>query len=478
MLREDEIKQFIDDDRLSEKKRLASIGKKYYDGLHDIRNYRLFYYNADGNLVEDRSRSNIKISHPFFTEIVDQAVQYMLSGKKGYVKSDDPELQKQLDLYFNNNETFTSELYEMLTDCMVKGYSYMYAYKGADDMLTFQCADSMGVIEVRAKDTDDHCEYVIYWYVGRIAKGRKAIKRIQVWNDKETYFYVQDGDGKIQKDYSVEYNPRPHVVYERDGQKYGYGLGHIPFFRLDNCKEQVSSLHAIKSLIDDYDLMSCGLSNNLQDASEYLVVVKGYAGENLDELQQNIKVKKMIGVDGDENGGVDFKTVDIPYQARKAKMDEDEKNIYRFGFAFNSAQVGDGNITNIVIKSRYALLDMKCNKLEIRLKEFMRKIVKLVLQEINEKLNTHFTQADVYFDFTREVMTNAQDNAQIELIQSQTRGQDLTNILNVASKLDNDTIVKNICQVLELNYEDVVAKVNAESAESTLKAIEQIETEE
>lgn len=478
MLREDEIKQFIDDDRLSEKKRLASIGKKYYDGLHDIRNYRLFYYNADGNLVEDRSRSNIKISHPFFTEIVDQAVQYMLSGKKGYVKSDDPELQKQLDLYFNNNETFTSELYEMLTDCMVKGYSYMYAYKGMDDMLTFQCADSMGVIEVRAKDTDDHCEYVIYWYVDRIAKSRKAIKRIQVWNDKGTYFYVQDGDGKIQKDDSVEYNPRPHVVYERDGQKYGYGLGQIPFFRMDNCKEQVSSLHAIKSLIDDYDLMSCGLSNNLQDASEYLVVVKGYAGENLDELQQNIKVKKMIGVDGDENGGVDFKTVDIPYQARKAKMDEDEKNIYRFGFAFNSAQVGDGNITNIVIKSRYALLDMKANKLEIRLKEFMRKIVKLVLQEINDKLNTHFTQADVYFDFTREVMTNAADNAQIELIQSQTRGQDLTNILNVASQLDNDTIVKNICQVLELNYEDIVEKVNADSAESTLKAIEQIETEE
>ena len=99
MLREDEIKQFIDDDRLSEKKRLASIGKKYYDGLHDIRNYRLFYYNADGNLVEDRSRSNIKISHPFFTEIVDQAVQYMLSGKNGYVKSDDPELQRQLDEY-------------------------------------------------------------------------------------------------------------------------------------------------------------------------------------------------------------------------------------------------------------------------------------------------------------------------------------------------------------------------------------------
>lgn len=478
MLKEDEILRFINDDKLSEKKRLASIGKNYYDGLHDIRNYRLFYYNSDGCLVEDKSRSNIKISHSFFTEIVDQAVQYMLSGKNGYVKSDNPELQKQLDLYFDNNETFTSELYELLTDCMVKGTSYMYAYKGADDRITFQCADSMGVIEVREKDTDDHCEYVIYWYVDRTAKDGKKITRIQVWDDEQTYFYVQDGDERIRKDNSVGYNPKPHVVYMQNGQKYGIGLGYIPFFRLDNCKEQTSSLHSIKSLIDDYDLMSCGLSNNLQDASEYLVVVKGYAGENLNELQQNIKVKKMIGVDGDENGGVDFKTVDIPYQARKAKMDEDEKNIYRFGFAFNSSQIGDGNITNIVIKSRYALLDLKCNKLEIRLKEFMRKIVKIVLQEINDNMHTNYTQADVYFDFTREVMTNAQDNAQIELIQSQTRGQDLTNFLNVASKLDNDTIVKNVCRILELNYEEVVKKVNENSDASTRQAIEQIETEE
>ena len=480
MLTINEIQQFIEEDALSEKKSFAMVGKKYYAGLHDIRNYRLFYYNVDGCLVEDKSRSNIKISHPFFTEIVDQAVQYMLSGKTGYVKSDIPELQKELDLYFNNNESFTSELYELLTDCMVKGYSYMYAYKNAENRIAFQCADSTGIVEVRAKDTDDKTEYVIYWYIDRIEKGYKKIKRIQVWDAEQTYYYVQDGDGKIELDTSEKINPKPHTLYSnsKDGKIYYEGFGFIPFFRLDNGKEQVSDLRSIKDLIDDYDLMSCGLSNNLQDASEYLVVVKGYAGEDLDELQQNIKVKKLIGIDGDENGGVDFKTVDIPYQARKAKMDEDEKNIYRFGFAFNSAQVGDGNITNIVIKSRYALLDMKCNKLEIRLSEFMRKIVKIVLQEINNNMRTNFTQADVYLDFTREVMTNAQDNAQIALLQEQTKGQALTNILNVASQLDDDTILKNICQTLELKYEEVAAKAKEKDTNNVLKSIEEIKTEE
>ncbi len=480
MLKIDEIKRLLEEDMASKKKKLARVGKKYYDGHHDIKNYRLFYYNADGCLVEDKSRSNIKISHPFFTEIVDQAVQYMLSGKNGYVKSDNPELQKQLDLYFNNNETFTAELYEMLTDCMVKGYSYMHVYRTNEDRLTFQCADSLGVIELEARFASDKRAHVIYYY-DRIDKDGKRIRKIHDYDEEEVYFYSQVGSENICLDTDEPYNPLPYNLYQEKSSGKLYikttRPKYIPFFRLDNCKEQVSSLHAIKSLIDDYDLMSCGLSNNLQDASEYLVVVKGYAGENLDELQHNIKVKKMIGIDENE-GGVDFKTVDIPYQARKAKMDEDEKNIYRFGFAFNSAQVGDGNITNIVIKSRYALLDMKCNKLEIRLIEFMRKILYIVLGEINEEMNTNFTQADVYFNFTREVMTNAQDNAQIELIQSQTRGQDLTNILNVAFQLDDDTVLQNICQTLEINYEEVIAKAKAKDTGNVLRNIEKIETEE
>ncbi len=76
VLKEDEILKFIQEDKVSTKKNLASIGQKYYDADHDIMHYRMFYFNADGKLVEDTTRSNVKISHPFFTELVDQAVQY------------------------------------------------------------------------------------------------------------------------------------------------------------------------------------------------------------------------------------------------------------------------------------------------------------------------------------------------------------------------------------------------------------------
>jgi len=459
MLSVQEIKTFMDNDAASRKKQLAKEGQRYYEADHDIKNYRIFFANADGMLEEDKTKSNIKISHPFFTELVDQEVQYMLSGKDGFVKSDDPDLQEQLDAYFNENEDFTAELEDVLTGCISKGFEYAYTYKNAEDKLAFKCADSLGVVEVRAKETDDGCEYVIFWYVDRIGKDNKKIKRIQVWDKTQTFYYVEEENGGIVLDDSEKINPKPHIMWTEgdDGKIYYEDFGVIPFFRLDNCKKQFSGLKPIKALIDDYDLMSCGLSNNLQDTAEALYVVKGFEGDNLDELMVNIKAKKHIGVSDD--GGVEVHTVDVPYQARQTKLDLDEKNIYRFGMGFNSAQLGDGNITNVVIKSRYALLDLKCNKLEIRLKQFMRKLLKVVLKEINDANGTDYQQKDVYFAFEREVMTNAADNAQIELTDAQKQQTQINTLLMLATKLDNETLMQNICEVLDIDYNEIKDKL-------------------
>ena len=251
--------------------------------------------------------------------------------------------------------------------------------------------------------------------------------------------------------------------------------GFIPFFRLDNNRKQASGLKAVKALIDDYDLMACGLSNNLQDIGEGLYVVKGFQGADLDEMIQNIRVKKHIGVDAD--GGVDIKTIDIPYEARKVKLELDEKNIYRFGMGFNSAQLGDGNITNIVIKSRYALLDLKCNKLEIRLKQFLRQLLKVVLAEINEEFESDYQMKDVKIVFEREVMTNAQDNAQIELTDAQKQNQQINTLMVAANLLDDETILKAICEILDIDYDEVKARLDKQAEEQPESQVQQVQTQ-
>ena len=97
MLSINEIRKFIEADAQSDRKRFARTGLRYFEGDHDIRGYRIFFINGEGKLQEDRTKSNIKISHPFFRLLVDQQTQYMLSGRGGFVKSDIPELQTELD---------------------------------------------------------------------------------------------------------------------------------------------------------------------------------------------------------------------------------------------------------------------------------------------------------------------------------------------------------------------------------------------
>lgn len=465
----------METDRNSRFKRRAREGQRYYDGDHDIQQYRIFYYDDAGKLQEDTMRSNIKIPHCFFTELADQEVQYLLSGKNGFVFSGIPELQAQLNDYFNENEDFLSELNDVITGAVVKGWDYLYAYRNSEGHLAFQCADSLDVTEADGRFTSDGKDHIIYSYVQRVDLKGNTIRRIEVWDDKEVMFFSQTADGLPEPDRTVPVNPRPHVLYRKDNDDSTYyeGLGYIPFFRLDNNKRRISGLKPVKALIDDYDLMACGLSNNLQDLTEGIYVVKGFQGSDFSQLQQNLKTKKMVGVDA--QGDVEIRTIQIPTEARKTKLELDEKNIYRFGMGFNSAQLGDGNITNIVIKSRYALLDLKCNKLEARLKQFLRKIIKVVLEEINREQGTAYKQTDVFFRFEREILTNAADNAQIALTEAQTRQTEVNTLLNVASQAPTEQIRKDLCALLEWDYEELKDSFPADPSEDVQNALTALE---
>ncbi len=476
MLTKSEIKQFMDEDTASVKKKFARTGERYFDGDHDIKQYRLFYYNSDGQLVEDKTRSNVKIPHPFFKELTEQATQYILSGSTEFVVSDIPELQKELDKYFNYNDDFVDELSNVINDCQTKGFAYMYAMKGSDDSLHFTCADSIGVVEVEARFADDDKDHVIYWYIDRIDKDGKRIKKIMDWDDEQVYYYVQTDDGEIEEDKYAPINPRPHILYQIDGDEKTYyePLGFLPFFRLDNNKKQFSNLKAIKDLIDDYDLMASSLSNNLIDFDTPIHVVKGFEGDNLDELQQNLKTKKVIGVGSD--GGLETYTIDVPYAARQTKLDLDEKNIYRFGMGLNLSGLKDTSATtNIAIKAAYSLLDLRCTHLERNIKRFLRKIVQVVLEEINAKQGMEYRIEDVHFAFSHEVMSNRQENIQNEKTEAEKRQVEINTLLGLSNVLDDETILQAICDTLNIDYEEIKDKLPKEEDKDVEDAQRQLD---
>lgn len=461
MLKVEEIRKFIDEDDASFLKMRAAEGQKYYEGKHDILDMRMFYWNADGNLVEDKTRSNVKIPHPFFTELVDQGTQHILSGEDGIFQSDDTELQKHLDLYFNKNRAFKAELSETITGQQVKGFDYMYAYKDGNDRLVFENADCLGVVEVEGRFADDGKDQRIYRYVDRIDKDGNTQWKILVIDDEKTYYFCQTNEGDIEEDKTVEINPKPHKLYKnKEGKLYQKvdGLKFLPFFRLDMNKKRTGMLNAVKPLIDDYDIMASSLTNNLIDFDNPLHVVKGFDGDNLDELQQNLKTKRIVGTN--EDGSVEVHTVEIPYQARIAKLELDEKGIYKFGMGLNLAGLKDTSATtNIAIKAAYSLLELRCKKMREQIEKFLEEILKVVLDEINEQHGTAYHVDQVDFVFIPEIMSNAQENAQIELTDAQRKQTEIATLLNIATYLDNETLMKMICEVLDIDYEEIKDKL-------------------
>lgn len=450
------LKSAVSADREAASKKRAVEGVKYYKGEQDILNNRVFYMNDQNELVEDKFASNIRIPHQFFTEIVDQKVQYLLSIPMEIdTETEDEEFQTRLEEYYD--EEFQLFLQEMLEGASQKGQEFAFARTTSEDRLTFQVADSLGVFYVY---NDENVPVrLVRYYDEEITKKEKVVTlhRAEVWTDKQVWFFTAQDQGAFKLDDPKDHgglNPRPHVVGQNEkGELAGRDYEQLPFARLENNKYTKTDLEPIKNLIDDYDLMNAFLSNNLQDFSEAIYVVKGFMGDSLDKLRTNIKAKKTVAVGTD--GDIDVRTVTIPVEGRKTKMEIDKENIYKFGMAFDSAQVGDGNITNIVIKSRYALLNMKANKAEVRLRVLLKWINEMVVGDINRRFQTAYKPEDVKFEFVRETMVNEKDLVDNAKTEAETKQILLETILAAAPKLDDETVLKEICDLYDIDWEEV-----------------------
>ncbi len=137
MLTEKEILEALKADASSSKKAMARKGMAYYNAEHDILGYKMYYYNADGQLVEDTSRSNSRICHPFFTELVDQLAAYMLSFEENPIQAvpSAEGLQEYLDNYFGDE--FWESVQDLITGADAKGWDLLWNEKYKGDILQF-----------------------------------------------------------------------------------------------------------------------------------------------------------------------------------------------------------------------------------------------------------------------------------------------------------------------------------------------------
>ena len=451
------VKEVVDKDRIAKHKKHMREGISYYKHRHDIEDLRFFYVDNEGTIHEETARSNIKIAHSFFTELSDQKTQYLLSNPVEFT-SEQERLQDYLDEYID--EEFQLMLQEVVDGGNQKGYEFVYTKLG-QERLSFAVADSQKVVQIY--DENNQLIAIVRYYDSEIYKQDKPVKvtKAELWDSEKVHYFVSDENKAYMLDDSYPINPLYlNTIVDKEKGAFGQSLGaalniddFIPFLRYDNNKYQTTDLQPIKAIIDDYDLMACSMSNNLQDYDQPFFAVKGFNSDNYENLLTNLRSRGAVGTG--ENGGIEVHTVNIPVEARKEKLRIDKEAIYKFGMGFDSSQVGDGNITNVVIQSRYTLLDLKCNKAEIRLRKLLKRILKLIVADINRRFNTSYTTDDLEIIIKRSTMVDEKEKEDIEKVKAEAKQVAIQTILEAAPHLPSETVLEMLCEQFDLDFEEV-----------------------
>lgn len=187
----------------------------------------------------------------------------------------------------------------------------------------------------------------------------------------------------------------------------------IPFIPFYNNKARVSDLDGLRGLLDMYNAISTGFVENISVFQEFLMKLKGFAANTatLDETMRNMKKYKVVSLPGDADA--DYMKVEIPVEARRVLLEILKENIFMVGQAMDPTVIGDGNLTNIVIQSRYAALDMKANRTEKQLKVFYEKFAEFVTNFYNVAYdNSIICNRSMLFNVT-ETIKNCLDSMKI-----------------------------------------------------------------
>ena len=500
----DMINNLINTDRLSQLKSNMAEGEKYYRGEHDYLKHKNYYYSGDNTKHEMFSRANNLIPIPFFTLGANQKRNYMI-GKSPTISVNMPEVideenpskaeQQSIAQQQEFEKLLTGELgkkfVNTLGKCVIGAttkvieWLHFYIDQGVKDengetiengRLRMVITPSQQIIPIYDMQYEDKLIAIIRYYTYQIISGKDILTRYKVewWDDKKVTYWEQSADESWHLDLNYKVNPYAHwyVANTSSGQKKAHSWGKVPFVPIYNNQQMTNDLQLIKPLIDAYDKVFSGWANDLEDIKQLILVLKGYTGlkdqtkEGLSELEyflENLYGYGAIPLEPD--GEVNNLKNEIPVDARERFLKLCKDAIHEIGQIVDVSKVGDGSITNVVIKSRYAGLDMRVNDMISTLEESIEEIMWFVVTWINFRYNKKFDYKQVNFTFNKSQIFNEK-----ELVET---------VNLIADRIDEQTFLENIPFIK--NPQEVIKRKESERKkreEETIIKLDNVPDEE
>ena len=402
----------------------ASTGYEYFRRRNTtISRYQKLLYKMSGEAVPDNYSANYKFSNAFFPIFVRQENSYLLGN--GVTFNEDNTKDKL------GGDDFDGVLLRAGEASLWGGVAY--GFWNLDHVEVFKATEFAPLFG--EEDGGIHAG-IRFWQIA----DNKPLRATLYEEDGYTEYIWREGEGSILKPkQTYKQIVRQSVV---DGTEIlnGENYPSFPIVPLWANSMHQSELIGLQSKIDGYDLIQSGLANDLDDASQIYWTLQNAGGMDdidLAAFLQHMKTVKAAIVD-DDGAKAEAHTIDVPYQARQAGLQDLRDSLYRDAMALDTDKITAGSVTATAINAAYDNLNLKCDDFEACVTAFIKEILALI-------------GVDDAPTYKRSKLMNQTEETQV--------------ILSAAQFLDDETVLKHLPFISPDEIESILGQREQEEME-------------
>lgn len=363
----DFIRQAINDHLNSEVYKIAVTADEYERQQNTtIRSYVKYLYTQTGQKVVDFTATNNKLCNNFFHRLNTDRCAYSLGN--GITLEQDGVKEKL-------GKDFDTDLYNAGYYALIHGVCY--AFWNKDTMHLFPVTQFCPLYD---EDDGRLRAGIRFW---SLDWGNKPVEAVLYTEEGYIRYRTKPGSKGLDL---VEYQPlrayKQEIAYTAaDGDEIvgESNYGSLPIIPLYGSRRKQSTLIGMRDKLDAYDLIQSGFANDLQDCAEIYWIISnamGMTDPDMNRFRDRIKLNH-IAVADTENSPVTPYTQEIPYQARKAFLDDIRNSLYEdFGdLDVHTVAAGD---TNDHIDAAYQPMDEEADDFEYQIITFVRQLLSLL----------------------------------------------------------------------------------------------------
>lgn len=395
-----------------------------------ITEYQKLLYTMSGEAVPDNFSANYKFCNAFFQIFVMQENSYLLGN--GVTFNEDSTKERL------GGDRFDNVLFDLAEYALWGAVSY--GFFNLDHIDAFKMTEFVPLIG--EEDGALHAG-IRFWQIDDTKPLRATLYEEDGYTD---YIWRLDRATQGFKDGEILHNKRPYVQIVQtsgvDGEEIMDGENYpgFPIVPLWANKMHQSEITGLRSKIDGYDLIQSGFANDLDEASMiYWTITNAGGMDDIDLAKFVERMKTVKAAVVDEQGShAEAHTMDVPYAAREAALADIRDSLYRDAMALDTDKISAGSVTATAIQAAYENLDLKCDRFEMCVSDFIEAILKLIGVEDSPT-------------FKRTKVVNMAEETQM--------------ILQAANYLDEETMLKHLPWLSPDEIEEIMERKQAEEME-------------